>query len=150
MSLEEQAAARKARLAQLRGIKRAPERSEQSEQSEQSRESGDGSGNVEQETKVKPRNYDPEVKGPRLGMENNPVEEEETIEFVAEQQQKEALDKLTATAASDLDLSSLQPKSATWDLKRDLESQMQELDAQTDNSIIKMVRQRLLDAQEKN
>lgn len=48
-----------------------------------------------------------------------------------------------SSSSKTLDLESLQPKRANWDLKRDIQPQLDLLDAQTQNAIVRIVRERL-------
>jgi coiled-coil domain-containing protein 12 len=136
MSLEKQAASRKERLAQLRNLKRKNEATELGVTAE----------NAEEETvpKVGGRNFDVDNRAPKLGFLEKPLDGlDETVELVAERVKKETIDKFSVTASGPLDLTSLQPKSVTWDLKRDIEPKLKMLETRTDNAIIRLVRERL-------
>lgn len=137
-TLESQAASRKERLAQLRSLKRKAEGQsvEEQEDDKQRRQN-------EKEEVFIGRNYDEKNRAPKVGFEEAPTEGQETVELVAEELEQDALNKLTSRSTAELELSSLQPKSVNWDLKRDLESKLSILDARTDNAIIRMVKDRL-------
>lgn len=141
-SLEAQAASRKERLAQLRSLKRKAEGQQ-----------ADDSGGVDNEDEAKQskfvsRNYDKETGAPKTGFGEDPMAGEETVELVAENLEQNALDRLTSQATKSLDLSSLQPKSVNWDLKRELEPKLSILEGRTENAIIRMVRDRLQHARD--
>ncbi|CAN6599538.1 hypothetical protein TRVA0_001S07426 [Trichomonascus vanleenenianus] len=140
-SLEQQAASRKERLAQLRGLKR------RSEQDATPATSNDKESSVS----LKSRNFDPETRSAKLGFDEPPVlrqGDNETVEVVAEELQQQALDKLVqqTSANTKLRLEDLKPKSAAWDLKRDLESKLAVLEGRTDNEIARLVRLKVLEA----
>lgn len=73
--------------------------------------------------------------------------DDETVELVSEKLEQETLAKLKergiSSSTKGLDLESLQPKRANWDLKRDIEPQLNLLEAQTQNAIARIVRDRL-------
>jgi coiled-coil domain-containing protein 12 len=141
-SLEAQAASRKERLAQLRSLKRKAE-------GQPIDESSDGNNDLESKaSKFVGRNYDKETGAPKVGFEETPTAGEETVELVAEELEQNELEKLTSQANKSLDLSSLQPKSVNWDLKRELEPKLSILESRTENSIIKMVKDRLQNARD--
>lgn len=99
------------------------------------------------------KNYDPETRAPRIGFDEPPtvrLQTGETVELVSQQLESATLEKLKSKGISSsdngqqtLDLESLQPKRANWDLKRDIEPQLKLLEAHTQNAIVKMVRDRL-------
>lgn len=91
------------------------------------------------------RNYDPETRGPKLGFENAPNADAETLEdraaaIAAETQQKEEEER---KEEKPIDLFSLQPKKPNWDLKRDVARKMEVLNARTENAIARLVRERI-------
>lgn len=136
-SLEQQTAGRKERLAQLRSLKRKNENEDQKELVTKASAPA-----------ITSRNFDSETRAPRLGYDENPLDNnEETVELVAEEIEREALKKLTEATNSALELDNLQPKRANWDLKRDLGTKMKILEVRTDNAIIKHVRKRLTNAE---
>lgn len=67
----------------------------------------------------------------------------ETVELASEALEQKALDDLKAKSGQQIDLDSLQPKRANWDLKRDLEPKLQILEDRTNNAILRRVRERL-------
>lgn len=141
-SLEAQAASRKERLAQLRSLKRKAEG-----------QPADVSDDVDNEyegmaSKFVGRNYDKETGAPKVGFGETPTAGEETVELVAEELEQNALDKLTSQASKSLDISSLQPKSVNWDLKRELEPKLSVLENRTENATIRMVKDRLQHARD--
>lgn len=96
------------------------------------------------------RNYDATTKGPKLGFENAPRANNETIEqraatlasaAEADARKKQAEDK-------PLDLSTLQPKKPNWDLKRHLNQKLEVLAPRTQNAIGKLVRERIASAKQ--
>jgi len=145
---------RKARLAQLKSLKRkAPPTTEDDESTPretiiQNNEQPDTHSVASK--LLSGRNYDPETRGPKLGFETAPDEGQVTVEEQAgllaeetkQQAEKEALDD------KPLDLFKLQPKKPNWDLKRDLEKKLEILNVRTENAIAKIVRERIVKAQD--
>lgn len=97
------------------------------------------------------RNYDPVTRGPKLGFEAPPTENQETLEgraaqiaedthHQAEQEEKEE---------KPIDLFRLQPKKPNWDLKRDVGRKLERLNVRTDNAIARLVRDRIEGANRK-
>lgn len=104
----------------------------------------------QEEFKLVSKNYDPETRAPRMGFDEPPtlrLGDDETVELVSEKLEQETLAKLKergiSSSTKGLDLESLQPKRANWDLKRDIEPQLNLLEAQTQNAIARIVRDRL-------
>jgi coiled-coil domain-containing protein 12 len=96
------------------------------------------------------RNYDPTTRTTKLGFTESPLsrlpEDFETVEEVALNLAIEAIheaDKATKDSG-EVDLFSLQPKRANWDLKRDVEKKLERLKPKTDAAIARLVRERLL------
>lgn len=92
------------------------------------------------------RNYDPETRGPKLGFEFNPAENQDTLERKAAQIAEEARLQAQQDAADEakpLDLFKLQPKKPNWDLKRDLDRKLDVLNVRTENAIARLVRERI-------
>ena len=91
------------------------------------------------------RNYDPETKGPKLGFENAPNHNADTLEDRAtavalETRQKEEKEN---KEEKPIDLFQLQPRKPNWDLKRDVARKMEGLNARTENAIARLVRERI-------
>ncbi|KAI4719006.1 hypothetical protein E4T48_04765 [Aureobasidium sp. EXF-10727] len=134
---------RKARLAALKSLKR--------KQPDQSTETDDNIQTDQDFTQdvssiiLSGRNYDAATRAPKLGFENDPSAQENTLERKA-QELAEAT-KLQAAQEEQqdkpLDLFKLQPKKPNWDLKRDLDRKLDILNVRTDNAIAKLVRQRI-------
>lgn len=155
-ALDAAAQARRARLAQLKSLKRKQPDTYQDVEPEML-------ASVEEATVTTPassdlisahlsgRNYDPTVRGPRLGFENTPTENQITLESQAQKLAAEMKAKAAAETAGSksLDLFSLQPKKPNWDLKRDLERKLEVLSQVTDNAIARLVRDRIESAQKK-
>lgn len=100
------------------------------------------------------RNYDAETRTTKLGYTENPLaklpEDFETVEEVAINLAIEAIKEADKTNkdAAEVDLFSLQPKRANWDLKRDMEKKLERLKPKTDAAIARLVRERLLKEKE--
>ena len=91
------------------------------------------------------RNYDSSTRGPRLGFENAPNENQETLENRAKEI-SEATNKQVEEeekTEKSIDLFQLQPKKPNWDLKRDVQKKLERLNVQTDNAIARLVRERI-------
>ena len=97
------------------------------------------------------RNYDPTTRGPKLGFEAAPTEDQETLEDRATQiaQETHVLAEQEEREEKPIDLFKLQPKKPNWDLKRDLEKKMERLNTRTDNAIARLVRERVETAKRK-
>ncbi|OTA70459.1 hypothetical protein K449DRAFT_380517 [Hypoxylon sp. EC38] len=150
---------RKARLAKLKNLKRkqpadeiAPPESERSASPPaQTQTEPELEKDVATRLHLSGRNYDPEMKGPKLGFEapptlgmEGPTLEEQAAEVEAEIKQKAAEE---AKEDKGIDLFKLQPKKPNWDLKRDLDKKLEILNVRTDNAIAKLVRERIANAQ---
>lgn len=149
-SLDAAATERKARLAKLKSLKRKqpPTDSEDTDPSlapSIHTEAPPTSATESTERYLSGRNYDPETRGPKLGFENAPSTDVETLENRAaaialelrEKEEKEAKEE------KPIDLFSLQPKKPNWDLKRDVARKMEVLNARTENAIARLVRERI-------
>jgi coiled-coil domain-containing protein 12 len=96
------------------------------------------------------RNYDPSTRTTKLGFTESPLsklpEDFETVEEVAINLAIEAIheSEKTTTENGEIDLFSLQPKRANWDLKRNLEKKLERLKPKTEAAIARLVRERLL------
>ncbi len=91
------------------------------------------------------RNYDPESRGPKLGFESAPNDDQETLEdraaaIALETREKEQRER---EEERPIDLFTLQPKKPNWDLKRDVARKMEVLNARTENAIARLVRERV-------
>ncbi|MCJ1375226.1 hypothetical protein MMC20_006460 [Loxospora ochrophaea] len=140
-SLDAAAIERKARLAKLKSLKRkGPDSYNESEPGATQDEPSAVS-----KTYLSGRNYDPTTRGPKLGFENAPTEDQETLEErarqIAESTNKEAEEEEKEDRP--MDLFKLQPKKPNWDLKRDVQKKMERLNVQTDNAIARLVRERI-------
>lgn len=96
------------------------------------------------------RNFDTESRAPKLGFSNPPTMEisdetgvVETVELASNKLEQQALEALKTKSGKQINLETLQPKRANWDLKRDLEPKLQILEDRTQNAIIQKVRERL-------
>lgn len=143
---------RKARLAQLRSLKRKqPEPSDDNDQDQDQEAAQDLTAPAaadEDDVRAKylsGRNFDHSTGGAKLGFENAPHEDQDTVE----KQATILAERMRITAEDDekkdepLDLFKLQPKKPNWDLKRDLKQRMEILDIRTDSAIARLVRERI-------
>ncbi|KAK9471389.1 cwf18 pre-mRNA splicing factor-domain-containing protein [Dipodascopsis tothii] len=147
MSLDAQAQARKDRLAHLRQLKRKREGSDD----------GDAAARREDDSEIvlSRRNYDPDSRAPIQGYLEPPsaLGGEETLEAAAEKIAKDVLTDDPAVKTEEgepevaddeeLDITTLQPRRANWDLKRDLQDKLDVLERRTDVAINKLVKERL-------
>lgn len=142
---------RKARLAALKSLKRK-QPSEPTETDDNTPTEQDSAQEQLQDVSsiiLSGRNYDAATRAPKLGFENDPSAQENTLESKAQElaeatkKQAEQEDQQDAP----LDLFKLQPKKPNWDLKRDLDRKLDILNVRTDNAIAKLVRQRIAAAQ---
>lgn len=150
-SLDAAATERKARLAKLKSLKRKqpPTDSEDTDLPlalSVLPEASLTSASVPEPTDryLSGRNYDTETRGPKLGFENAPSADAETLENRAAAIALETREKEDKEAKEEkpIDLFSLQPKKANWDLKRDVARKMEVLNARTENAIARLVRER--------
>ena len=147
-SLDAASIERKARLAQLKSLKRKQPGSETNGE-EFSHAPSDSSIPASQSsltTKyISGRNYDPVARGPKLGFEAPPNENQETLEDRATQIANEAHHQAEQEEKEEkpIDLFRLQPKKPNWDLKRDVGRKMERLNLRTDNAIARLVRERI-------
>lgn len=142
---------RKARLANLRNLKRKQPTDEIVAPESTRSPSPPAADKDASSIHLSGRNYDPEMKGPKLGFDAPPTLalekatlEEQAAALAAETKQKAEEDAKEDNA---IDLFKLQPKKPNWDLKRDLEKKMEVLNVRTDNAIAKLVRERITAAQ---
>ena len=152
-SLDAAATERKARLAKLKSLKRKEHPTDSDDTAPLPSETTitipnkDSSLTVPESTTqyLSGRNYDSETRGPRLGFENAPSGDADTLEdraatiasAVREKEEKETKEE------KPIDLFQLQPKKPNWDLKRDMARKMEALNARTDNAIARLVRERI-------
>ena len=147
-SLDAAAQQRKERLAKLKSLKRKqPDSTDEGDDEELATKPSKTASPTPDVTvtHLSGRNYDSETRGPKLGFENAPDEDVETLEIRAEVLAVEAKKKAEDEAKEDkqLDLFKLQPKKPNWDLKRDLDKKMERLNTRTNNAISRLVRDRI-------
>ncbi|KAK0514607.1 hypothetical protein JMJ35_003224 [Cladonia borealis] len=144
-SLDAAATERKARLAKLASLKRKQPPTDDSEEVVPHETSLTSLPEPTTTQYLSGRNYDPETRGPKLGFENAPNADAETLEdraavIAAKTRQKEEEERKDEKP---IDLFSLQPKKPNWDLKRDVARRMEVLNARTENAIARLVRERI-------
>lgn len=158
-SLDAAATERKARLARLKSLKRkqsdTPNEVNESATPSEDLPTTTGAGKdipSVTTTFLSGRNYDTTTRGPKLGFEQAPTEDQETLEDRAAQIAEETARQADQEAREDkpIDLFKLQPKKPNWDLKRDLAKKMEILDVRTDNAIARLVRERIEGAKKKS
>lgn len=141
---------RKSRLAKLKSLKRKQPDDELTAPDSTHAPSPPASPDVAQ-LHLSGRNYDPESKGPKLGFEAPPTLalEKPTLEQQAKEVEEEIRKKAEEEEQDDkgVDLFKLQPKKPNWDLKRDLDRKLEVLNVRTENSIARMVKERIEGAQ---
>ncbi|KAF2155581.1 hypothetical protein K461DRAFT_77200 [Myriangium duriaei CBS 260.36] len=151
-SLSAAAADRKARLAQLKNLKRkAPDSSDDPSGAPPTDNDTTLEVSDSTSTYLSGRNYDTATRGPKLGFERSPsaagttttAETRAAALADAAAEQRKAEEEKARDAP--LDLFSLQPKKANWDLKRELDRRMEEsgLNFKTENAVAKLVRERI-------
>jgi coiled-coil domain-containing protein 12 len=147
-SLDAASIERKARLAKLKSLKRKQPESETNgdEDTGPSLESSSSASTPSVVTNyLSGRNYDPISRGPKLGFEAPPTENQETLEdraaHIADETQRQA--EQEEKDEKPIDLFRLQPKKPNWDLKRDVERKMARLNVRTENAIARLVRERI-------
>ena len=144
-SLDAAATERKARLAKLASLKRKQPPTDDSVDAVPQETTLASPPEQTTNQYLSGRNYDPETRGPKLGFENAPNDDAETLEdraavIAAETRQKEEEER---KEEKPIDLFSLQPKKPNWDLKRDVARKMEVLNARTENAIARLVRERI-------
>ncbi|WYZ41870.1 hypothetical protein EsH8_V_000765 [Colletotrichum jinshuiense] len=141
---------RKARLAKLKNLKRKQPTDEIVAPESERSASPPAEPDVTR-LHLSGRNYDPEVRGPKLGFEAPPTQdlEKPTLEELAADIEADVRQKAAEESQDDkgIDLFKLQPKKPNWDLKRDLEKKLEVLNVRTDNAIARLVRERITGAQ---
>jgi coiled-coil domain-containing protein 12 len=146
---------RKARLAQLKSLKRKqPDESQEDSYNAEPPAKSPRHNEQAEETDVtitylSGRNYDAQTKGPKLGFETAPSENQDTLEKKAAALAAETKRQVEEEEKADkpLDLFKIQPKKPNWDLKRDLERKLEILNVRTDNAIARIVRERIANQQ---
>ena len=151
-SLDAAATERKARLAKLKSLKRKQPPTDDSEDPDASEPAPSIPTEASPTSTPDPttqylsgRNYDPETRGPKLGFESAPNDEQETLEDRAAAIALETKEREDREREEDrpIDLFTLQPKKPNWDLKRDVARKMDVLNARTENAIARLVRERI-------
>lgn len=152
-SLDAAATERKARLAKLKSLKRKqpPTDSEDpnisyTEPTVSIPTQASLDSTPEPVTKyISGRNYDAESRGPKLGFENAPNADADTLEDRAAAIALETREKEEKSEREEkpIDLFQLQPRKPNWDLKRDVARKMEVLNARTENAIARLVRERV-------
>ncbi|GCB22373.1 pre-mRNA-splicing factor cwf18 [Aspergillus awamori] len=148
-SLDAAANERKARLAKLAALKRKqPEPEPLTETGAADEELEDAAPDVTKQY-LSGRNYDAEMRGPKLGFDTAPSDGQITVEAQAAEIARATAEQAKKDEEGDqpIDLFKLQPKKPNWDLKRDLDEKMNVLNVRTQNAIAKLVRQRIEEAQ---
>ena len=152
-SLDAASIERKARLAQLKSLKRKQPGSDINGDkfSHPPSEPSIPASQSSISKYISGRNYDPIAKGPKLGFEAPPNENQETLEDRATQIASEAHHQAEQEEKEEkpIDLFRLQPKKPNWDLKRDVGRKMERLNLRTDNAIARLVRERIEGAKKK-
>lgn len=93
--------------------------------------------------RFKERNFDLETESTKLGYDANPTEGQETVELLGAEEEARTIQELMEKNQSAVDYFKLQPKRANWDLKRDLQEDLDQLDRETDKAIDALVRERI-------
>lgn len=89
-----------------------------------------------------------ETESTKLGYDSNPTEGQETVELLGAEEEARTIQELMEKHQSAVDYLKLQPKRANWDLKRDLQEDLDQLDRETDQAIDALVRERIRKATE--
>lgn len=159
-SLDAASTERKARLAKLKSLKRKqPDSSTRAEDPWNTIVEESSSNTITTSSPpsvitnyLSGRNYDPTTRGPKLGFEVAPTENQETLEDraaqIAEETNRQA--EKEEKEEKPIDLFRLQPKKPNWDLKRDVARKMERLNARTENAIARLVRDRIEAAKRKS
>lgn len=156
-SLDAAATERKARLAKLASLKRKRPVAESPAGNEDDAGATANEDSPSTDRYISGRNYDVATKGPKLGFEQQPQAQHETVEQEADRLASAAAEQAAqdeAEAEKGIDLFKLQPRKPNWDLKRDLAERMRVVDVRTQNAIARLVRERIerakQDAQKKS
>lgn len=150
-TLDAAATERKARLAKLASLKRKRPGTDTVVGQDDDVPRASADQNASTDRYISGRNFDISTKGPKLGFEQQPTAEQETLEQEAERITAAAAEQAAkdeAEAEMGIDLFKLQPKKANWDLKRDLAERMKVVDVRTQNAIARLVRERIQKAKE--
>ncbi|KAK5954400.1 hypothetical protein OHC33_004122 [Knufia fluminis] len=150
-TLDAAATERKARLAKLASLKRKRPGTDTVVGQDDDVPTASADQNASTDRYISGRNFDISTKGPKLGFEQQPTAEQETLEQEAERITAAAAEQAAkdeAEAEMGIDLFKLQPKKANWDLKRDLAERMKVVDVRTQNAIARLVRERIQKAKE--
>lgn len=150
-SLDAAAAERKARLSRLASLKRKRPDTEPAPEQKQTENDTSQDNPRSTEKFISGRNYDLTTRGPKLGFEQEPAAQQETVEQEATRISAAAAEQAArdeADAEKGIDLFKLQPKKPTWDLKRDLAERMKVVDVRTQNAIARLVRERIQKAKQ--
>ncbi|KAK9461816.1 mRNA splicing factor [Lipomyces oligophaga] len=155
-SLDSQVLSRKERLAQLRTLKRKRDGENQNQNEngrpldiapEHEKVENTDSEKIENKPELilSRRNYDPEAGAPKQGFLEPPTANLVTVEDESRRLEAEALEKTESGEgeSAQLDLTTLQPRPANWDIKQQLLEKLQILEQQTDISINRILRERL-------
>lgn len=139
MSLEAQAADRKARLAALRNKNKVNPSSNTTTSTTQD-------VSPKEHTSLISRNFDPESRSQVRGVSAPPTtldENSETVEAVSQAIQDKILAQFREEATIQTTSNVIKPKKITWDLERDLQNDMELLDEKTDEVIKALVKDRI-------
>ncbi|KAK5941781.1 hypothetical protein PMZ80_005732 [Knufia obscura] len=150
-TLDAAATERKARLAKLASLKRKRPGTDTVVGQDDDVPTASADQNASTDRYISGRNFDISTKGPKLGFEQQPTADQETLEQEAERITAAAAEQAAkdeAEAEKGIDLFKLQPKKANWDLKRDLAERMKVVDVRTQNAIARLVRERIQKAKE--
>lgn len=151
ISLDAAATERKARLAKLASLKRKRPGTDAASEQQIPEENAPRDDTSIAEQYVSGRNYDVATRGPKLGFEQEPSAQQETVEQEAARISAAAAEQAAkdeADAEKGIDLFKLQPKKPNWDLKRDLAERMRVVDVRTQNAIARLVRERIQKAKQ--
>lgn len=148
-TLEDQAAERKARLAALRNKRKQPE--------DVSTEVINKKPTIEKtEFELKSRNFNLETREEIKGFEKPPTtldENSETVEALTQKIQDDILskfEKLANEINNEININKIKPKSIGWDMKRDIQEDLDLLEDKTDIVIKNIVKEKIKKLREEN
>ncbi|EMR10107.1 hypothetical protein PNEG_01386 [Pneumocystis murina B123] len=148
MSLDQLSLKRKERLNELKKIKNA---SDSNVTSLENGLSNDENLRINKDLGISDlplsfRNYDPELRGPRMGFKNSSLWTEETVEFEAQRLKDNTDSNATKIPfnSNELDISGLKSNKINCDLKRELLKKNERLKKKTEYAISKLIREKLL------